>query len=299
MTLTERLQGCLWGLMCGDAVGAPAEFKTPQKLQELYPGGVQDLLRPLGNTSHLEWGQITDDSEMAIALLESLLRTGGFNAADARDSYVAWAESDPLDIGNTICDALEYNIHNPASEANGALMRIAPLAMYAACHPQTDWRTAAAEDARLTHPNAKCAAANVIYVGAVRDALLGLTREEIYANALAEAAQAPALHALLLAAAESEPAYYPNGGWLHHAFQAAFYQLLHAEDYRSAILTTVNRLGDPDTNAAIVGALLGAYFGISSIPAAWRNRLRACRPATRPAHYHAEHAEELLRNLLS
>lgn len=297
MTLTERLQGCLWGLMCGDAVGAPAEFKTPQKLQELYPGGVQDLLRPLGNTSRLEWGQVTDDSEMAIALLESLLRRGGFDAVDVKAAYVAWAESAPPDIGNTICDALVYNIYNPASEANGALMRIAPLAMYAACHPQTDWRTAAAEDARLTHSNAKCAAANVIYVGAVRDALLSLSREEIYANALAEAEQTPALHALLLAAAESEPAYYPGGGWLHHAFQAAFYWLLHAEDYRSAVLTTVNRLGDPDTNAAIVGALLGAHFGISAIPAAWRNRILACRPACRPAQYHAEHAEALLRSI--
>ena len=31
--------------------------------------------------------------------------------------------------------------------------------------------------------------------------------------------------------------------------------------------------GDADTNAAVAGAILGAKFGISQIPEAWRNGL--------------------------
>lgn len=65
--------------MCGDALGAPIEFKSPAALAEHYPQGVHGMVQGWGSTARLVPGEITDDSEMAIALLESLVREGGFS----------------------------------------------------------------------------------------------------------------------------------------------------------------------------------------------------------------------------
>ncbi|MFH1047261.1 MAG: ADP-ribosylglycohydrolase family protein [Patescibacteria group bacterium] len=43
----------------------------------------------------------------------------------------------------------------------------------------------------------------------------------------------------------------------------------HANDYRTAVLEAVNAGGDTDTNAAMVGAMVGANVGESGIPKAW------------------------------
>jgi ADP-ribosylglycohydrolase len=50
---------------------------------------------------------------------------------------------------------------------------------------------------------------------------------------------------------------------------ATFFQ--HPTDFRSAVLEAVNAGGDTDTNAAMVGAMVGANVGESGIPRAWIN----------------------------
>lgn len=298
-SIHDRIKGCLMGLMCGDALGSPIEFKTPEQLAARFPQGVRGMEAGWGSTAGRVRGEITDDSEMALSLLDSLVQEGGFHAACVRQAYIDWIDSDPPDAGTTIRTALWLHEDTSKSEANGALMRIAPLAIWGALHPEVDVLNAAVADARITHINPKCAVANIVYVAAVKAALLGHTREEIYSSALKLAEQfSPEIHALLLAAADREPDYYPLPGWLHHALQAAFYHLLHAESFEQGLCAVVNRLGDPDTNGAIVGAMLGAHFGMSHIPAEWCRTVLAAR-LDRPERYSARYAGKLLARLLN
>ncbi len=51
------------------------------------------------------------------------------------------------------------------------------------------------------------------------------------------------------------------------------------------MVSTVMLGGDTDTNGAIVGALVGARDGMSTIPEAWRSAVLRCRPEHRPAMY--------------
>lgn len=46
----DKASGCLMGLMCGDALGAPVEFHTPEGLQKRYPGGITDMVEGWGCT---------------------------------------------------------------------------------------------------------------------------------------------------------------------------------------------------------------------------------------------------------
>ncbi len=298
--LEDRLRGCLMGLMCGDALGAPLEFHSLEDLERHHPGGVSDMVEGWGTTSDRAKGDITDDSEMAIALLRSLVRAGRFDREDVLESYRDWLDTDPADVGTTTVNGLLGECMAD-SQANGALMRVAPLAIFAALNPACDWEGAAEEDSCLTHVHPKCWHANVIFVESLLLALRGERPAFIYAAALSRAAvlRDEALVARLKAAAREEPAcYHSSAGWVEVAFHAAYYWLLHAKDYRTAMCALVNRLGDPDTNAAIAGALLGARFGEKAIPKPWRRAvLNGSR--SRPHFLSAQAGMSLVQRLIA
>ena len=61
-----------------------------------------------------------------------------------------------------------------------------------------------------------------------------------------------------------------GAGWLRHALVLSFYWLLILKEpsqnsYYEAINGTIQCGGDTDTNACIVGGMIGAYVGISGI----------------------------------
>ena len=60
-----------------------------------------------------------------------------------------------------------------------------------------------------------------------------------------------------------------NIGWVKIAFSYAFFYLFNGYKYEDAIRDILIRGGDTDTNAAIVGGLLGARWGKSEIPKEW------------------------------
>lgn len=58
-------------------------------------------------------------------------------------------------------------------------------------------------------------------------------------------------------------------GWLRHGFVMAFYFLLrltNGGDFFIAIKESIRQGGDTDTNACIVGGLLGAAVGSENLP---------------------------------
>ena len=63
----DRFQATILGLACGDALGAPTEFKHMASIRRLFgPNGIQDLTQTRG-------GRYTDDTQMAEALALGLL----------------------------------------------------------------------------------------------------------------------------------------------------------------------------------------------------------------------------------
>lgn len=136
--IADRAVGALFGLAVGDAVGTSLEFKTRPRfavLQDMQGGGVFELKR----------GEWTDDTAMALALADSLLVDADLDAADLMARFSDWqlrgtysCTGTCFDIGNTVRGALErwLNLGNPyagsthpRSAGNGALMRLAPVAV--------------------------------------------------------------------------------------------------------------------------------------------------------------------------
>lgn len=277
----KQIAQAAWaGLMVGDALGAPAEFCRAHEIRRAYPDGLSRMVKGFGICTDREAGVVTDDSQMAWCLHVSLQDTGGWSAEEAMKRYLEWFRGDPADVGEAVKSALE-GAPMPESQGNGALMRVMPIALMAAEHPDFGWQQAAREDAGLTHPNPICAECNVVYVYALMQAMLqGATPESVYRNTL-EWAETQGISESVLAymrraATDERPDYDGETiGWVLIALQGAFYQLLHARDFESALVDVVSAGGDTDTNAAITGALLAVLYGVESIPRSWLVSVRA------------------------
>ena len=184
-TTRDRFRGCLLGLAAGDALGTTLEFERPGAFEP-----IDDMVG--GGPFHLNPGQWTDDTSMALCLATSLVERGGFDASDQMQRYVRWWKEGYLsstgrffDIGTTVSMALTRFIRNgdpyagsthPESAANGSLMRLAPVPMYFAGDAEEAIRRAA-DSSRTTHQAPRPVDACRYYAGLLVAALQGVDQK--------------------------------------------------------------------------------------------------------------------------
>lgn len=275
----NRALGALLGLAVGDALGAAIEFSAKPRLAllaDLEAGGPHRLAR----------GQWTDDTAMALALADSLQHDPALDAPDLMRRFVDWHERGTysctgvcFDIGNATRAALDTfrrtgsamaGSTDPNTAGNGALMRMAPVAI-------RHWRDRAelarvAElQTRTTHAAPATLHASDVFATMLADAIAGLSLNTVLASVAAERIEGGwrGLHR----------DHIRGSGYVVHSLQAAVWAVSRTTDFRSAVLLAANLGDDADTTAAIAGQLAGAVYGASGIPAAWldalawRNRL--------------------------
>lgn len=275
-TLYERALGSLLGSFVGDAFGAQTEFKREKDILKQFSSGIREMdtcKRSVGS-----FGEITDDSEMAIMMLQSILSHGSYSQSLVRKAYQRWRNAGPEDIGITICGALDGRM-NPNSQANGALMRIAPLGILGCKLSIPQLIQLSDLDCSITHTNPVSRDCNRLFVIAQSLAICkGWSTGEVYSYLL-ECAPSYVTEPEVLAALKKAKDAPPDGidgslkGWVLIAFQLAFYTVLHAESFEQGMIEVTMRAGDADTNAAIYGALAGAFASAEGIPLRWRKAL--------------------------
>lgn len=285
-----RAQGCLLGQFVGDALGGLVEFRGASAIAARYPDGVRDLAD--GGTWGTLAGQPTDDSELALMLARALVEDGDYLPEAVCAAYVHWIQSGPFDRGGTITKALSAGVGvsdratalrrvrasaSLESQANGSLMRIAPLGVFFAGRPDLAGRFARVDSA-LTHPHPLCQDACAVFTSVIARAIdEALTPAQCFDHAC-DVATEPALRAVLDASRDAPPDDYDtNQGWVRIAAHNAFYQLTHAESLEAGLIATVSAGGDTDTNGAIAGALLGAVHGRAAFPMRWITPVLSCR----------------------
>ena len=148
----DRFTGCLVGLAVGDAIGRPTERSGDPSGDENWPLEAQQWIDdclscladgglPVDTSSPSgRFGQVTDDTQMAVELARSLL--GDRKAVDAFDGLrfskqLLARRNCVLGIGHTTQEALQRLQDDPGSwqttggmgASNGAAMRVAPLGL--------------------------------------------------------------------------------------------------------------------------------------------------------------------------
>ncbi len=155
--ISNRALGAYLGFACGDALGATVEFMSPKKIKRLY-GVHADIVG--GGWLGLDAGQVTDDTQMSLALGQAIIDYPDWNIRAVADNFVAWLESEPPDIGNTCRRGIErYRDHGelfgpPRDDeaGNGACMRNLPIVLATLNRPDR-FETWSLEQCRLTHNN--------------------------------------------------------------------------------------------------------------------------------------------------
>lgn len=315
----DRGVGCLLGQAIGDSLGSLVEFRSRRDIARHHPDGVRDLAD--GGTWNTIAGQPTDDTELALDLARTLAGAPDWSADAVARAYAGWYASKPFDIGGTTRQAMSAVVAGEAapaaamrraasrsSQSNGALMRCAPIGIWA--RDAAEAARVAREDAALSHPHPVCAGASAAHAAAIFVAISGGDVAAMVAAADAALASDPRERPLRAALAAARTGNWPSDyetqmGWVLIAFQNAFAHLVRATPLERALVETVGQGGDTDTNAAICGALLGAAQGRRAIPARWTSVLLACRAHDgsgsahpRPARYWPDDVPALAEALL-
>ena len=268
----SRALGALLGLAVGDALGAAIEFERKPRFARL-----DDMVA--GGPHRLDRGQWTDDTAMALALADSLLTAPDLDAFDLMDRFVAWwrrgtysCTDTCFDIGNATREALDRYVRtgnplagslDPSRSGNGALMRLAPVAIRHSNDRKTMLRVADLQT-RTTHGAPATLNASLHFAELLADAIAGILLPDLLAS----------------------PAATIEGGWrglsrdqiegtgyVTRSLQAAVWAVSRTTNFRNAVLLAANLGDDADTTAAIAGQLAGAIYGALGIPKDWLDAL--------------------------
>lgn len=238
-----------------------------------------------GGPFHLEPGQWTDDTAMALALADSLGSCHGLDPHDLATRFVRWWEEgaysctgDCRDIGITTQEALARFIHtsepyagssHPRTAGNGSLMRLAPAALFS-LHDAASADQLARDQSRITHAAPQAIEACAYFVQLLRDAILGqpdVFRPRTWSGDPAIAAIAAGSWCL------KSRDQIRSSGYVIDTLEAALWAVGTTSTFEDALILAVNLGEDADTVGAVTGQFAGALYGASAIPGRWLHPL--------------------------
>ncbi|MET0026362.1 MAG: ADP-ribosyl-[dinitrogen reductase] hydrolase [Candidatus Thiodiazotropha sp.] len=271
--LTQKASAAYLGLALGDALGATTEFLTPNEIKARY--GVHNTIRG-GGWLNLKPGQVTDDTEMSLALGDAILKSGGVSARSVAQSFSDWMKSKPIDIGNTVRRGIVQfrNTGHPWVDenfydaGNGACMRCLPVALVYHGSSTDALVVASRTQAHTTHNNPLSDAGTETVLRMTVAAMKGAQHDEL----LEMAQQLVEEHREYRF--DKRRVENPSG-YIVETLQVVFQALFENPDFETTLIDVVNRGGDADTTGAIAGMLAGARYGMSSLPEQWLKKLNS------------------------
>jgi ADP-ribosyl-[dinitrogen reductase] hydrolase len=291
---TDRACGVLIASAAGDALGAGYEFAPVAP--DLVPGMIG------GGLGGFEPGEWTDDTAQAVAIARVAARGLDLRSADALDAiaqgFADWYAGGPADVGIQTSQVLSRAGRTPTGTAmaeaarevhelsgrsagNGSLMRTGPVALAYLDDPDGLVEAALAVGG-LTHHQDVAGEACAVWCLMIRHAVVTgdlPTYDDVEPWVPGDRTY---WRDVLADAEREDPSTFTQNGWAVGALQAAWSAITHTavpdgrDGHRHLVdaLGTAIRIGhDTDTVAAIAGALLGARWGMTAVPARWRRML--------------------------
>lgn len=265
----SRGRAAFLGLALGDALGATTEFMIPAEIRSSYK--IHNRIIG-GGWLGIKAGQVTDDTEMSLALARAVVDAGDWNLKLIADYFVAWMRSKPIDIGATVRKGIRTYLHKGTLEmpfnewdaGNGAAMRMCPVAL-ASYGSSERLQRYTLEQAHLTHHHPLSDAGCLCIGTMIHAAMAGHDRF--------------ALHELTRQLVRQHPNFRFNNyngqasGYIVDTLRTVFHFLFTTADFEECLVGVVNQGGDADTTGAIAGMIAGALYGEESLPKHWLKKL--------------------------
>ena len=292
----------VFGVVTGDALGCPVQFKDRKEIAKDPVTGMRGY-----GTFNLPAGSWTDDSSLTLALLDSICETGSLDLKQIMENFVAWLEEGKYtpydyayDIGTGTMRAIEryewgrdpYQCggREETNNGNGSLMRILPACLYCCAKGLEDGEAVLLIHAvsSLTHGHLRANIACGLYFFMIREILEGTgslaarlqagldkgfgyyDRDPAKAEELKYYGRLRDLETFAQVPAEA----IRSSGYVVDSLEAAVWSLVTTASFEEALLKAVNLGRDTDTVGAIAGGLAGLYYGYEAIPAEWIAELK-------------------------
>lgn len=297
---TERIyqaaRQILPAIAYGDAAGLPVEAMSAEQISENY-GRITELQAPSDHPFFpgRARGTVSDDTQLSLAVAESLIRTGGFSIESLADEHIATyrqaprtAEGVPCGWGGSTVKAVERMISGvPPRESgekgkagNGVVMKMAPLVVWQVLG-EVDGRTRRGQYDLLTNMthNSEIARICTRLHGEVLSALLeGRTVSEAADSFIRNLAvnnfskESELIHRAIYSPCQTDEElaerYAAGKSGTDYGFYApetlamAYDIFLGAGgDMSAAVYGAVNLGGDSDSTASIVAAMIACQSG--------------------------------------
>jgi len=299
LDLRDAVAGGVWGLLVGDALGVPYEFRRPHQLP---PFDEIEMPPPAGfrpTYPDAPPGAWSDDGAQALCLLASLLECGRLDLDDLGGRLLRWLHTGYMAVGGIVFDvggqtsAALANLRSGVAadraggrdefaNGNGSLMRVLPLALW---HRGSDGELVrdAACQSLVTHAHPRSQICCALYCLWVRFTLRGVPEPWVQA--------ASTLRGLCPAwpdwTAELDdhvrPERPPRGTGSGYVVDCLHSARLAANErtFERTLKRAVSLGHDTDTTAAVAGGLAGVRHGLSGIPARWRMAIAEPAPVER------------------
>lgn len=308
----ERVVGCLYGMSTGDSLGVPSSFMTPDYIQKTW--GWIDTFYPAekGHIFHdgLKAGEYTDDSEQALALMNSFIRNKRVDPRDVVEEILAWADrvkdkyASPLGPSTeralkAIRAGADITVSGRYGNTNGSAMRISPVGIihglrgstceecvrdvYMTCLPTHNTTVCVSSAAAIAWGVAVCMQGETDIGKIVEETMRAAEIGKRYGYEIVSPSISKRI-ALAYSLVEKSPDpkagmreiydYFGGGDLAADSIPTAVAMFaLGKGDPKAVNELCVNLGGDCDTNAAMAGAMAGAYSGIDAVPEVWRNTI--------------------------
>lgn len=301
----DRIHGALAGVAIGDALGATVEFATRAQARRAVKEEVGGWPYRLTGGGPFGWrpGEPTDDTDLTLVVAGALRKVGAAPTdRDKRLRYVArinrqvasgigqWYETGPRDVGNTTARAARRILDGESptggrevyEQSNGSLMRTIAVGV---AFPG-DWRmvdTVARQVSAVTHAHPACLDACAAYSRAV----WWLVRGDLK-HGIRVLLDCPGRKPINIPT-PSTASWYKGGGLVWDSYTLAAQALLRSLDVGpvDALIELAGLGGDADTNCAIAGGLLGAWWGHGRWLPEWRSGIETAKPMADLARYFA------------
>ena len=251
----NKAKGMLWGLIVGDAFGSPIQFSG----KDSHPWITEMVACPVFGLPPGYW---TDDSSMAMCIMDSYVRKGKYDLKDIAATFVKWfrhgylssVDGRSFDVGGATARACR-NIESYGrlsngredTQGNGSIMRFAPSYLLALNEPNPLGTMRKISD--LTHASGEVRGVVERFAGILDEHMIGVRTGEKSIYSTREEVN--------------------NSGWSVSTLEAALWAFNTTETFADGLIAAVNLGGDSDTIGAVFGQIAGAYYGFDAIPERW------------------------------
>jgi poly(ADP-ribose) glycohydrolase ARH3 len=288
--LRDKFKGSIVGCFLGDAFGSGFEGMNPDKVR-LHIGGLSKTFTR----------SYTDDTDMTLALAESLIQRGKIDPEDIAKQFSLFCDLTRGYASGTIQAVLALragmNWHQVArivfkngSFGNGAAMRTSPVGLFFH-HDLDGLQEAAIQQANITHVHPLGQWGAVMQACSVGFAVTQSPKESLkgeeaivrlrevlwrgpveYLRALNKIEEMLSQGRKLRAREIVQSL--GNGVEAHFSVPSACYiAITYSPDFCDAVRAAISLGGDTDTIAGMVGAIVGAHVGEKGLPAEWIEQL--------------------------